>query len=157
MKTIAQLLVIVLLAGCTQAQNVNGSPDDRKSLDKATLAIREAFAKGDAALAASLHHPNIVKYFGGTNVVTGRAALQSGLANWFKTTKVEFVENTVESTVFTGNTAVQVVVFAIKSTPKAGGAPSINRGRSLVVYVRDSSSPTGWLSLREMAQEAPAK
>jgi hypothetical protein len=67
------------------------------------------------------------------------------------------VENTVESTVFTGETAIQTVIFAIKSTPKNGGKPTIGRGLSMVVYIRDKSSPTGWLSLREMAQAGPDK
>ena len=139
----------------SEAQSLTGSEDERRSLDKATMAIREAFAKGDAALAASLHHPAIVKYFGGNNVVTGRAALEKGLAEWFNSSTVEFTENSIESTVFNGETAVQVVVFSIRSTPKGGGTPVISHGRSMVVYVKDKTSPTGWLSLREITQEAP--
>jgi hypothetical protein len=44
---------------------------------------------------------------------------------------------------------------AIKAIPKAGGPPVISRGRAMVVYVRSADSPTGWASLREMAQAAP--
>lgn len=157
MKIIAQLFFIVLLAIQVKAQNVSGSEEDRASLKKATLAIRNAFAKGDAALVASLHHPDIVKYFGGDNVVVGRAALEKGLSQWFQSSTVEFLENTIESTVFTGSTAIETSIFSIKATPKAGGQPAINRGRSMVVYMRDKSSPTGWLSLREMTQVAPDK
>jgi ketosteroid isomerase-like protein len=155
MKVILQLLCFTCLVIQAHAQNLDGSAEDRQSLDKATAAIRDAFSKGDAALAASLHHPNIVKYFGKNNVVTGRVELERGLAEWFKNTKVEFVENKIESTVFTGQTAIQTCIFAIKSTPKQGGQSTIGRGRSMVIYVRDKSSPTGWLSLREMTQEAP--
>lgn len=157
MKIFIQLIIITLLANHIDAQNLNGSEEDRRSLDKATLAIREAFAKGDAALVAKLHHPDIVKYFGGNNVVIGRANLEKGLAEWFRNSKVEFTELTIESTIFTGETAIQSCIFGIKTTPKAGGEPVISRGRSIVVYVRDKSSPTGWLSIREMAQEAPPK
>jgi uncharacterized protein (TIGR02246 family) len=157
MKTILHFICFCFLVFNASAQNLNGSAADRESLDKATLAIREAFAKGDAELVAKLHHPDVVKYFGGNNVLTGRAALQKQMAVWFKTSKIEFVENTVESTVFTGGTAIQTVIFAIKSTPKNGGKATVARGRSMVVYVRDKSSPTGWLSLREMAQAAPDK
>ena len=155
MKSILPLICLCFLVFNAFPQNLNGSAADRESLDKATLAIRVAFAKGDAELAAKLHHPNVVKYFGGNNVVTGRAALQKQLAGWFKNSKIEFVENIVESTVFTGETAIQTVIFAIKSTPKNGGKPTIARGRSMVIYLRDKNSPTGWLSLREMAQAAP--
>jgi len=33
--------------------------------------------------------------------------------------------------------------------------PTISRGRAMVVYVRYKDSPTGWASIREMAQTAP--
>ncbi len=33
--------------------------------------------------------------------------------------------------------------------------PTISRGRAMVVYVRYKDSPTGWASIREMAQAAP--
>jgi len=155
MKSVLIFICFSCLTFHSQAQSLNGTEADRKSLDKATLAIRDAFAKGDAELAAQLHHPDVVKYFRGSNVVTGRAALQKQLADWFKNSKIEFVENKVESTVFTGETAVQTVIFAIRSTPKNGGKPTIARGRSMVIYVRDKDSPTGWLSLREMTQAAP--
>jgi ketosteroid isomerase-like protein len=156
-KIVFLALCFALIAVRGKAQVSDGSEEDMKSLDKATLAIRQAFEKGNAGLAASLHHPDIVKYFGGKNVVTGRDELKKGLAEWFQNSQVEFVENTVESTVFAGNTAIQSVIFAIKSTPKKGGEPVISRGRSMVIYVRDRQSPTGWLSLREMTQEAPEK
>jgi len=128
-----------------------------KSLNKEIAALGEAFAKGDAAMVARLHHPDVVKYFGGNNVVTGRDAVQKGAEEWFKNSTVEFVENIVESTVFNGETAIQTCIFSIKTTPKNGGEPVISRGRSMVVYVKDKNSPTGWLSLREMAQSAPEK
>lgn len=60
-------------------------------------------------------------------------------------------------TVFHGETAIQTIIFAIKTTPKDGGKSVISRGRSMAVYIRDKISPTGWLSLREMIQEAPDK
>lgn len=102
-----------------------------------------------------LHSPNVIKYFGGNNVLVGRQAVEDGARDWFKQSKVEFVENTVESTCFVGNVAIQTVIFSLKTTPKNGGAPSIGRGRSMVIYVQDKSSPTGWLTLREIAQDAP--
>lgn len=147
------LVALTSLGGI--AQSAKDSAAERASLDQATAAIRSAFERGDADLVARLHSPDIVKYFGGANVVTGRAALKKGLEDWFRNSRVEFIENQVESTVFVGNTAIQTAIFTIKTTPKSGGKPVISRGRSMVVYVRDASSPTGWLSLREMAQDAP--
>jgi ketosteroid isomerase-like protein len=151
------IFLFVMAAVCFQAaaQSDANSDAERQSLDKATAAIRSAFEKGDAALVAQLHSPDIEKYFGGANVVVGREALEKGLRDWFRSSRVEFIENKVESTAFVGRTAVQTVIFAIKSTPKNGGTPTISRGRSMVIYVRDEHSPTGWVSLREMTQEAP--
>ena len=161
MKRILSLLLLLSSIHFSQAQDfsaqkITDSIAARKSLDKATDAIRDAFAKKDIELIVQLHSPEIIKYFGGNNVVIGRAALKRSLTDWFKNAKkIEFIENTVESTVFTGNTAIQTVIYAIKTPPNDGGQPVIAKGRSMVVFVRDKNSPTGWLSLREITQEAP--
>jgi ketosteroid isomerase-like protein len=156
MKFILYFCCILFFATQVNAQKITDTVDARKSLDKATDAIRAAFAKKDADLVVQLHSPEIIKYFGGNNVVIGRAALKRSLTDWFNNAqKIEFIQNTVESTIFTGNTAIQTVIFAIKTTPGDGGQPVIARGRSMVVFVRDKSSPTGWLSLREITQDAP--
>jgi len=157
MKLILLLLSVAFLTADLNAQTSNGTEEEMKSLNKEIAALGEAFAKGDAAMVARLHHPDVVKYFGGNNVVKGRDAVQKGAEEWFKNSTVEFVENIVESTVFNGETAIQTCIFSIKTTPKNGGEPVISRGRSMVVYVKDKNSPTGWLSLREMAQSAPEK
>lgn len=132
-----------------------GSQADRQSLERTTQAIRDAFARGDVEAIVSLHRPDVVKYFGGTNVVTGRRQLRLGLLETFRNVKMEFVEHRLESLVFLGDTAVETSIFTIKTTPKAGGNPSIARGRAMVVYVKSKDSKTGWQSIREMAQAAP--
>jgi len=157
MKLKLLLLPVIFLTADLNAQTSNGTEEEMKSLNKEITALGEAFAKGDAVMVARLHHPDVVKYFGGNNVVKGRDAVQKGAEEWFKNSTVEFVENIVESTVFNGETAIQTCIFSIKTTPKNGGEPVISRGRSMVVYVKDKNSPTGWLSLREMAQSAPEK
>ena len=157
MKFIVRLICVVLLTTDLHAQISNGTEEEMKSLGRHIAGLGEAFAKGDAAAVANLHHPDVVKYFGGNNVVTGRDALQKGAESWFKNATVEFIENIVESTVFNGETAIQTCIFSIKNTPKNGGKPEISRGRSMVIYIRDKDSPTGWLSLREMTQAAPEK
>ena len=157
MKLILLLLSVAFLTADLNAQTSNGTEEEMKSLNKEIAALGEAFAKGDAAMVARLHHPDVVKYFGGNNVVKGRDAVQKGAEEWFKNSTVEFVENIVESTVFNGETAIQTCIFSIKTTPKNGGESVMSRGRSMVVYVKDKNSPTGWLSLREMAQSAPEK
>ena len=157
MKIIFQLAAILFLSANAFSQEVTDTVALRQSLDKATAAIRKAFENGDAVLVGQLHSPNVIKYFGGNNVIVGRDAVEKQARDWFQSSKVEFIENTVENTVFVGNIAIQTVIFSIKTTPKNGGKSSIGRGRSMVIYIQDKTSPTGWLSLREIAQEAPPK
>lgn len=132
-----------------------GSSADRQSLERTTQAIRDAFARGDVAAIVALHRPDVVKYFGGANVVNGRQELQRGLVKTFRNVKMEFVEHRLESMIFLGDTAVETSIFTIKTTPKTGGSPTVARGRAMVVYVKSKESPTGWQSIREMAQAAP--
>jgi ketosteroid isomerase-like protein len=157
MKIIFQLAAILFLSANAFSQEITDTIALRQSLDKATAAIRKAFENGDAVLVGQLHSPNVIKYFGGNNVIVGRDAVEKGARDWFQSSKVEFIENTVENTVFVGNIAIQTVIFSIKTTPKNGGKSSIARGRSMVIYIQDKTSATGWLSLREIAQEAPPK
>jgi ketosteroid isomerase-like protein len=156
MKLILQLLIVLLISPCAYTQNIIDTVALRQSLDKATAAIRKAFEDGDAVLVGKLHSPNVIKYFGGNNVIIGRDAIEKGARDWFQNTKVEFVENTVENTEFIGNIAIQTSIFSFKTTPKNGGKSSVSgRGRSMVIYIQDESSPTGWLTLREIVQEGP--
>ena len=149
----------ILLAFATllcQAQSLPDTAAEHASLNKATQVLRDAFARGDIPTIVSLHHPNIVKYFGGNNVVVGRADLEKGLKEMFQNGIMEFIGNQVESTLFLGETAIETSIFTIRFTPNNGGQPNVSRGRAMVIYVRSKESPTGWLSIREMAQEAPA-
>jgi ketosteroid isomerase-like protein len=155
MKTIFNLLLAVLISSNAYSQSKIDTLVLEQSLAKATGAIRSAFEKGDAVLVAQLHSPDVIKYFGGINVVVGRAAIEKGAREWFQNSKVEFAENIIEDTKFVGNVAIQTSIFSIKTTPKGGGKSSLGRGRSMVIYVQDKDSPTGWLTLREFVQEAP--
>lgn len=157
MKTILQLSIIIFFSTNAHSQVITDTTALKQSLEKATAAIRDAFEKGDASLVAQLHSPNVIKYFGGNNVIIGREAIEKGAREWFQNTKVEFIENTIENTEFFGQMAIQTVIFTIKTTPKGGGKSSQGRGRSMVIYIQDKSSPTGWLTVREIAQEAPPK
>jgi len=157
MKILFQLLIILCFSTTAFSQDTTDTTSLKKSLEKATATIRSAFEKGDATLVAQLHSPNVIKYFGGNNVVVGRDAVEKGARQWFRNSKVEFIESSVKNTEFVGNIAIQTSIFSIKTTPKDGGKPSIGRGRSMVIYVQDKSSPTGWLTLREFVQEAPSQ
>ena len=154
MKLLAALVFMFFLVGKSYAQT---TAQDSISLEHTTRAIRDAFGRGDVDAIVALHHPDIIKYFGGDNVVVGRAGLAKGLTEMFKASKLEFVENHIESTAFNGSTAFQSVIFTIKVIPKNGGEPTYVHGRSMVIYVRYKDSPYGWVSIREMTQAAPAE
>jgi uncharacterized protein (TIGR02246 family) len=142
---------VAALAPLAFAQN-SGTDADRAALTRTGDAIRAAFAAGDADAVARYHHPDVEKWLGRANHVVGRDALRAGLVETFKSVQLAFAENRVESTLFAGDTAVEVTDFTIHVTPKNGGAPSDAKGRAMVVYVRSPQSPTGWLSIRELIQ-----
>src|ERR1700759_4646202 len=99
MRRIFHFAAILLLSANTFSQEITDTGALRKSLDKATAAIRKAFENGDANLVGQLHSPNVIKYFGGNNVIVGRNAVEKQARDWFQSSKVEFIENTVENTV----------------------------------------------------------
>lgn len=151
------LYLISLLSTSVFSQSTTDTTALLQSLEKATATLRSAFEKADVKLVGQLHSTNVIKYFGGNNVIVGRYAVENSIQEWIQNNSVEFIENTVENTEFFGNVAIQTVIFSIKTTPKNNGKPSIARGRSMVIYTQDKSSPTGWLTVREIAQEAPLK
>lgn len=149
------ILIIFLFGACCSSPLNNNLAADKAALEKTKATFAYAFAHGDVKALVALHHPDIVKYFGGNNVVTGRAELAKGLTAMFRTAKIELIQNQVESTAFNGNTIIETCIFAFRSTPINGGKPSIGRGRAMTVFVRYKDSPYGWVSIREMAQAAP--
>jgi ketosteroid isomerase-like protein len=116
--------------------------------------MRFARVCGDVDAIMKYHHPNVEKWLSPTMHTVGREALRAQLVETFKSVQLTFANNRVESTLFVGDTAVEVSAFTIHVTPKNGGAPSEVKGRAMVVYVRSAQSPTGWLSMRELVQPA---
>jgi ketosteroid isomerase-like protein len=152
---IGLILFMASTGGCFASDNFAASKDDQESLRKTGDAIRAAFAQGDIDAVMAYHHPDVIKALAPDRYLVGREAVRADLKGTFSNFKLEFVDNRVESTLFHGGTAVEESLFTIRSTPLAGGAPSVFRGRSMVVYVRDRRSPTGWASIREIIQPAP--
>ena len=153
-KIILGISLLFLSGACTNPDK-DGSADDFRALRATTEALGKGFAKGDVSAVLALHHPDIVKYFGGKNVVTGREGLKRQLTDLFNYANVEFIQNDIESTIFNGNSVIETSIFGIRLIPKNGDSSNVIHGRSMVVYVRYKDSPTGWASLREMTQEAP--
>ena len=84
MKALFHLLIITFFSTNAYSQNITDTLILKQSLEKATAAIRSAFEKGDASLVAKLHSPEVIKYFGGNNVIMGRDAVEKGAREWFQ-------------------------------------------------------------------------
>jgi hypothetical protein len=145
------VLAVFPLSGFA-ADHHAGSANDRASLAKTGQAIRDAFARGDIDAILAYHHPEVIKALGYHHYLVGREALKADLLASLGANRLEFKENRQESVLFQGRTAVEESVFTIQVAPKDGGKPFLFKGRSMVVYVRYSKSPTGWASIREIIQ-----
>lgn len=152
---IVAIAIAALRPGCFAGDRFAGSKHDQDSLRKTGEAIRAAFARGDIDAVMAYHHPDVIKALAPDKYLVGREAVRADLAKTFRSFRLEFVDNRVESTFFEGHTAVEESLFAIRGTPVGGGAPFLFRGRSMVVYIQDRRSPTGWASIREIIQPAP--
>jgi ketosteroid isomerase-like protein len=154
----ALLVAVVAITATSPRSFPQNSPtksdQDRASLAKTGDAIRAGFAAGDLDAIMKYHHPDVEKWLSAKKHTVGRDALRAEIEETFKSVRLVFEDNRVESTLFVGDTAVEVSAFTIRVTPKDGGAPSSFKGRAMVVYIRSSQSPTGWLSMRELIQPA---
>src|SRR5260370_26646146 len=137
MKILRSLAVVTLIAaGCSASDTFVASDQDRDSLQKTSLAIRAAFARGDVEGILKYHHPSVVKALAYNKLLNGREALRADLTETLGHLKLEWQENNVESTLIQGDLAVELTAFAIKGTPKDGSQPFVFKGRAMVVYVR---------------------
>lgn len=79
--------------------------------------------------------------------------MRKSLTGLFENNQVEFLgrADDMDSLQILGDTAVMVAKFSVSGRPKqATGQPFLFSGRTMIVYVRDARSPTGWLTYREM-------
>jgi len=146
------LFAVAIFAPTSFGEPAKNSDLDRAALRRTGDSIRAGYAASDVDTILKYHHPDVEKWLSPTSHTVRRDALRAELEETFKTVQLMFAENTVESTLFVGDTAVEVSTFAIRVTPKDGGASSMAKGRAMVVYVRSSQSPTGWVSMRELIQ-----
>jgi hypothetical protein len=89
------------------------SADDRLALQKTSVAIRDAFAKGDVDAAMQYHHPDVRKALSYDKVLVGRDAVAADLRNTFSRVRLEFVGNEVESLFIEKDTAIEQTLFTI--------------------------------------------
>lgn len=148
------LLVMVCIPFCLNAQSYAGTEKDRRGIQQTGDAIRAAFARGDVDGVMAYHHPDVIKALSTAPYVVGSAAVRAGLVGTLEAYSLTFTTSQVDNTFFQGDTAIETSTFAITGTPKHGGKPFVFKGRSMVVYVRSETSPSGWASIREIIQPA---
>ena len=150
------LLAILLILSLYSKISYGAELDkDQAAIEKTSLAVRAAFARGDVDTIMLYHHPEVNKALAWNRYLVGRDAVAADLRATFQNFQIEFLEDKTESLRILGNTAIQQDVVLIKGTPKQGGKPFLFRGRALVILVRYEKSPTGWATIHEMIQPAP--
>ena len=153
---IRNLLAILLISSiCSNLSHGAELDKDQAAIEKTSLAVRAAFARGDVDTIMLYHHPEVNKALAWNKYLVGRDAVAADLRATFENFHLEFLEDKIESLKIHGDTAIQQVVVLIKGTPKQGGKPFLFKGRALVVLVRYEKSPTGWATLHEIIQPAP--
>ena len=125
---------------------------DEAALERTRQAMGEAFRRGDVAGVMSYHHPDVRKALAYDRPLVGADEVASDLRASFAHAKIDFIEDRVEDLAFHGDVAVQIARFAVRVTPRSGDEPQVYHGRSQVVWVRYTGSPTGWAAWREMVQ-----
>jgi len=157
MKTFCVQLLLFLMLGlpmCAVGQSYQGTEKDRRDIQQTGDAIRAAFGQGDVDGIMAYHHPDVIKALSPAPYVVGSAAVKAGLVGTLEAFSLTFTTSHVDNTFFQGDTVIETTTFAITGTPKHGGTPFVFKGRSMVVYVRSSKSPSGWASIREIIQPA---
>jgi len=143
------------ISGYAQTKTQAGRDEDRAALEKTSMKIRAAFARGDVNAIMSYHHPDVVKSLSYQNFLTGRDEVRKDVTATLEKFHLEWTENQVRSLMIQGDVAVEMTDFTIKGTPRGEGRQFLFAGRAMVVYVRYKASPTGWASIREVVQPAP--
>jgi ketosteroid isomerase-like protein len=118
------LLAILLIFSIHSKVSYGAELDkDQAAIEKTSLAIRAAFARGDVDTIMLYHHPEVNKALAWNRYLVGRDAVAADLRANFQNFQIEFLEDKTESLRIQGDTAIQQDVVLIKGTPKQGGKP----------------------------------
>ncbi|MEM9888946.1 MAG: nuclear transport factor 2 family protein [Bacteroidota bacterium] len=152
-KIIKHTIILSLIALSACQNNEKQAVVEQEILENGRM-IRAAFAAGDLAQIESLHHPDVVKALGYNDVKVGRDAVINGIRETLENYNLEFVENNIENIYIQDDVAIEQTKFSIQGTPKKEGSSFLFKGRTMVTYVRDKNSPSGWVTIREIIQPA---
>ena len=145
------LSMTLALSGCATPQSHR--MEDSRAIILTNEKIREAFVDGDIDAILKYHHPRVEKVLSWTDHQHGHDAMRKSLSGLFAHHRVAFLgrADDMDSLEILGDTAVMVAKFSVDGRPKAAaGQAFVFSGRTMIVYVRDARSPTGWLTYREV-------
>lgn len=146
------LLFFLCLSAC--AHRLPYSYDtDRAQIIATNQAIRDGFAAQDVSKILQFHHPDVEKVLAWNDYQKGHGDMSAALNGIFNNYILEFEGSpeTMDSLDVYTETAVMIAPFTVKGTSKQDSKAGFEfSGRTMIVYVRSTQSPTGWVTLREM-------
>lgn len=141
-----------ILCSCTTSSIHHGGID-REAIIETNKKIRTAFANGNIEEILRYHHPDVEKAFSWNDYQVGSIVVKQGLTSLLENYNLEFLGSAeeMESLKIFEDSAVMIARFSLKGVPKNDSVkPFVFSGRTMIVYIRNKESPTGWLSFREM-------
>ncbi len=125
----------------------------KQQINETNSQIRQAFIDADIDQILSLHHKHVEKVFAWDNHQRGHDDMRKALEGLFVDYQLSF-EGQVEdmrSMHIDSNYVSMIADFTLVGTPRNKSNQAFTySGVTMITYTRDSNSPTGWSTLREM-------
>ena len=144
------LLSLLLIAGCTPTEPVEEASTTEADVEAINNVVDQhvsAINSGDAAAEASLYTNDAIKMPTNQPVVTGNEAIRSWTQNMIDQFTLKLAVSSDELKV-AGDWAFLRSIYTQSMTPKAGGEPTEDNGKYLVIFERQ---PDGcWKAARDI-------
>lgn len=128
--------------------------DDVAAIKHMGQIVQQAFRDQDIDTILKYHHPEVRKVFSWENYQIGHKGMRGALEDLFENYQVEFRNEGLgpPNLEVLGDSAVMIRDFVLVAVPKHDKVEAFEyKGRTMIVFVRSSESPTGWVTFREMA------
>ena len=145
MKSIAAVLVVCLLPGCTNRLASNVAADSTAVM-AALEEYRQGWLKGDTAAALGRISDDIRIMIGGLPDVVGKDATRKLFADEMSKYEVPLLTLNHQDVIVRGDHAIDIGTFREIQIPKTG-APIEGRGRFMTIWRREG---TEWRIVRYM-------
>lgn len=147
-------ILFILSFALLPSLSIGSVEDDLAAIGETGRIVQRAFLEQDIETILKFHHPEVRKVFSWENYQIGRDDMRAALAGLFSDYEVAFNNEGLgpANIEILGDTAVMIRDFVLLGKPKRGELEAFEyKGRTMLVFVRSSDSPTGWVTFREMA------